>query len=152
MFKNYLRSTLRNLSKNKVYALTNIAGLSVGMAVAMLIGLWIWDEYSYDKYHQHFDRIAEVMENNTINGVTQTGVATSPPVASALQKNYNDFKHIVISSWKGPHTMTLGEKQVSYSGRFMGPEAPDMLTLKMLKGSRAGLQDPSSILISTGQG
>jgi len=46
MFKNYLRTALRNLLKNKSSSFINISGLAVGMAVVMLIGLWIWDELS----------------------------------------------------------------------------------------------------------
>ena len=46
MFKNYLKVVFRNLVRNKVYSFVNIGGLAVGMAVAMLIGLWIYDELS----------------------------------------------------------------------------------------------------------
>jgi hypothetical protein len=49
MIRNYLKIAWRNLIKNKAHTFINVAGLSVGMAVAMLIGLWIWDELSYDK-------------------------------------------------------------------------------------------------------
>ena len=62
MIKNYLKVAWRNLVKNKASSFINIGGLAVGMAVAMLIGLWIWDELSFDKYHQNYDRIAQVMQ------------------------------------------------------------------------------------------
>jgi len=65
MIKNYLKIAWRNLVKNKTHSFINIAGLSVGMAVAMLIGLWIWDELSFDKYHQNYDRIVQVMQHQT---------------------------------------------------------------------------------------
>jgi hypothetical protein len=69
------------------------------MSVAMLIGLWMWNELSFDKYHQNYDHIAQVMEQNTMNGVIQTGVNIELPLAQALQKNYGSaFKHIVMSS------------------------------------------------------
>jgi cytoskeletal protein RodZ len=54
--------------KNKAHSLINIIGLSVGMAVAMSIGLWIWDELSFNKENPNYDRIAQVMQHNTING------------------------------------------------------------------------------------
>ena len=53
MIKNYLKIAFRNLSKNKIYSFINIAGLAVGIAVAMLIGLWVWDELSFNKYHKN---------------------------------------------------------------------------------------------------
>ena len=54
MFKNYLTIALRNLSRNKVYAFINIAGLSIGLACAMLILLYVKDEVSFDKFHPAF--------------------------------------------------------------------------------------------------
>ena len=65
MIKNYFKIALRNLGKNKASSFINIGGLAVGMAVAMLIGLWIYDEFSYDKYHKNYDRIARVMQHQT---------------------------------------------------------------------------------------
>ena len=65
MFKSYLRVAWRNLSKNKVSSFINILGLAVGMAVAMLNGLWIWDEFSFNKYHRNYDRIAQVVARET---------------------------------------------------------------------------------------
>ena len=72
MLKNYLRIAWRNLLKNKVSSTINISGLAVGISVALLIGLWIWDEVSFDKDNNHYDRIAEVMQNQNLNGEIQT--------------------------------------------------------------------------------
>ncbi|WP_310589203.1 ABC transporter permease [Dyadobacter sp. Leaf189] len=58
MIKNYFKIALRTLTKNKVYSFINISGLAMGMAVAMLIGLWIHDELSYDRYFKNYSRIA----------------------------------------------------------------------------------------------
>jgi len=149
MLKNYFRTAWRALSKNKVHSFINIAGLSTAMAVAMLIGLWIWDELSFNTYHKNYHRIAQVMQQRTTNGVINTGVAISQPLAPALQKNYgSDFKHVVMASWVEPHILTVGDKKISYTGDFMGAEGPEMFTLKMLKGARDGLRDPYSMLIS----
>src|SRR5678816_536050 len=61
MIKNYFKIAWRNLSRNKVSSLINIGGLTVGIAVALLIGLWIYDELSFNKYHQNYERIAQIM-------------------------------------------------------------------------------------------
>jgi putative ABC transport system permease protein len=149
MIKNYLKIAWRNLLKNKAHSFINITGLSIGMSVAMLIGLWIWDELSFDKYHQNYDRIAQVMQQRTNNGTVNTGVAVPLTLDAALRKNYgSDFKHIVLASWTGDHILAVGEKKISWLGDFMGAEGPEMFSLNMLKGSQNGLQDPSSILIS----
>jgi len=149
MIRNYLKVAWRNLIKNKASSFINIGGLGVGMAVAMMIGLWIWDELSFDKYHQNYDRIAQVMQHETFNGSINTGAAIPLPLDAELRKSYgSDFKHIAIASWTDSHVLAVGDKKISYRGNFMGAEAPEMFSLRMLKGTRGGLKGPSSILIS----
>ncbi len=67
MLQNYLKIALRNLSKNRVYASINIGGLAVGMAVAMLIGLWVWDELNVNQSFSNKSTIARVMQSKTFN-------------------------------------------------------------------------------------
>ncbi len=149
MIKNYFKIAFRNLLKNKTHSFINIVGLSAGMTVAMLIGLWIWSELSFDKYHKNYDRIARVMQNQTSNGETTSLKAMPMPVASRLRQIYgDDFKQIVLSSWTNPHQLTFKEKSVSATGSYMESGAPEMLTLNMLKGTRSALKDPSAIMLS----
>jgi putative ABC transport system permease protein len=149
MFRNYLTTALRNLRKNKAHSFINIAGLSIGMAVAMLIGLWIWDELQFDKYHKNYDRIAQVMQNQTFNGKVSTGMGNVIPLATELRKSYGgDFKYVVLSSWNMNSLVAFGEKKINTRGSYMEADAPDMLTLKMIAGSRKGLSMPSSVLLS----
>ena len=149
MITNYLKIAWRNMVKNRASSFINIGGLAVGMAVAMLIGLWIWDELSFDKYHQNYDKLAMVMQSETASGSISTQSAIPLPLDAELRKSYgSDFKHIAICSWTEQHVLNVGDKNVSYRGNFMGAEAPEMFTLKMLAGSRQGLTDRSSILIS----
>src|SRR5450432_171393 len=149
MIKNYFKIAWRNLFRNRVSSFINITGLSVGMAVAMLIGLWIWDELSFDKYHQNYGRIAQVMENDTHNGTIHTNSAIPLPLDAEMRKSYgSDFKYIVMASWNDQHVLAVGNKKISCPGSFIGEEAPEMLTLDMIKGSRNGLKDPSSMIIS----
>lgn len=73
MLKNYFKTAWRNIVKNKFSSVINIGGLAVGIAVTILIGLWVYDELSFDRYHKNYDRIAQVMQNVTNNGEVQTG-------------------------------------------------------------------------------
>ena len=149
MIKNYFKIAWRNLIKNKASSFINIGGLAVGMAVAMLIGLWIWDELSFDKYHQNYDRVAIAMQHETFNGTINTSAVISLPLDAELRKSYgSDFKHIALSSWTEKHVLNVGDKNISYSGNFMGSEAPEIFSLKMLSGTRNGIKDRSSIMIS----
>ncbi len=149
MIKNYFKTAWRNLSKNKMHSFINISGLSIGMAVAILIGLWIYNERSFNKYFKNYDRIASVMLNHTVNNSTKTGSAIPLPLEAAIRKNYgSDFKHIVMMSFTENHVLSVGDKKITYPGNFMGAEGPEMLTLNMLEGNHDGLKGPSSILIS----
>ncbi len=149
MLKNYIKIAFRNLVKQKGYSFINIAGLATGMAVAILIGLWIWDELSYDKYHENYDRIAQVWQHNVYNGNTESQVSNPYLMAEEIRNNFgSDFKYVLQSSWNSTHILAFGEKRFNKDGYYFEPEVTEMLTLKMLKGTRDGLREPHSILLS----
>lgn len=149
MLRNYFKTAFRNLLRNKMHSFINMAGLSAGMAVAILIGLWIWDELSYDKYHKNYDRIARVMQHVTNNGEVQTWGSVPYPLADELRKNYgSDFKAIMLAGSNAPHMLVHEDKKFIKGGFFIQPQAPEVFSLEMLKGTREGLKDPSSILLS----
>ncbi|SDL61317.1 ABC transporter permease [Siphonobacter aquaeclarae] len=148
MLRNYLKVALRALLKNKAYSFINIVGLATGMAVTMLIGLWIWDELTFDRYHKNYDRIAQVMLHQTWDGHKGTQTAVPVPLHKELKAKYSDFKYVVPSSWNFEHILSYKDKKFRKRGSYMGPDAPDMLSLNMLKGTGKGLLDPHSILLS----
>src|SRR3569833_284171 len=127
----------------------NFGGLAVGTRVAMLIGLWIWDELSFNTYHQNYDRIAQVRSRLINRGEVGVNSSLQYPLMTELKTNYrNNFKHVVMASWDVDNILSAGDKKLSRTGLFMDPDAPEMLTLKMVHGSRAGLKDVHSIMLS----
>jgi putative ABC transport system permease protein len=149
MIKNHILIAWRGLCKGRMNSVINISGLAAGMAVTTLIGLWIWDELSFNRCHDHYDHIASVMVRETVNGNVRVGGVIALPMEAAMEKGYGaDFKHIVMSSWNDGHILSIGDKHVAYPGVFIGSGAPDMLSLRMVRGSRDGLSGPSSLLIS----
>jgi hypothetical protein len=119
------------------------------MAVAMIIGLWIWDELTFDKNLPNYNRIAQVMQHNTINGETGTWTSMPLPLGAELRKSYgSDFKYVIVSSWTETHFLTIGDKKNTKDGNFFEPQATEMFGLQMLKGNRDGLKETFSILIS----
>ena len=100
MIKNFFTIAWRNLLKSKVYSAINIAGLATGMAVAILISLWIWDELSYDHYHKNHELLAQVMTTQTFNGETGTGQAVAEPLGIELRNKFgSDFTAVSMASW-----------------------------------------------------
>jgi len=149
MIKNYIKIAWRNILRNKIQTFINIAGLSLGMAVVILIGFWIYDELSFNKYFKNYDSIVQVMQHQTLNSDVGTQIPIPLPLAPKLLQDYKaDFKYMVMSDWTDEHIISSGDKKLVQLGNFMQSEAPEMLTLNMLKGSRSGLTDPSSILLS----
>jgi putative ABC transport system permease protein len=149
MIKSFFKTAYRNLIRNKVSAFINIGGLSVGMTVFLLIGLWIWDELSYDHNFKNHARIARVMQNQHFSGEIKTWTNQAMQLGPELRNNYgSNFKHVVIAGFTYAHQLTQGDKHVSQQGNFMEPGITEMLSLDMIRGSRSGLNDPSSILLS----
>ncbi|WP_174260179.1 ABC transporter permease [Spirosoma endbachense] len=149
MLQNYLKIAFRNLTKNQVYSAINIGGLAVGMAVAMLIGLWVYDEFSFNQYHPSYDRIAQVMQHATSNGKVESQVANPAVMGPELRAKYgSNFKYVVQASWPGSYVLSIGDNHVSKEGIYFEPDGPAMLGLRMRQGTYAGLKDPYSIMLS----
>ncbi len=72
MIKNYFKTAWRNIIKNKTYSVINVLGLATGMAVAMIIGLWIYDEVSANKNFKNYDTIYQVMMHQTFDAFRGT--------------------------------------------------------------------------------
>ena len=144
MFKSYLKVAWRNLLRNRTSSFINISGLAIGMAVAMLIGLWIWDELSYNKSFENYDRIGLLMQHQTSNGKINTFNAMPFPLGEELKTHYgNNFKYVIMSSWTDEHIISAGEKNLARKGIYMQSGAPHMFSLQMIEGTRDALKDPA---------
>jgi len=149
MYKNYVKVGWRSLLRNGGYSFINISGLAIGMAVAMLIGLWVWDEVSYNSNHKNKDRIAAVLQNMTYGDVIETMSSESFQLGAELRTSYgNYFKHVVMKSFTQGSVLTYGEKAISQTGNFMEAEGPELLSFEMTMGVRDGLKDLNAILLS----
>lgn len=149
MFRNYFKIAWRNLKNNKGYSAINIGGLALGMAVTLLIGLWVVDELSHNNYFVKKERLAQVYQSQTFNGNTGTGPAIPRPLEKALRDGYSDnFKHLVMSSWNNSRYLKYEDKSLSKTGYFMQREAPEMLSLNILKGEKDGLRELNSVMLS----
>ncbi|MGZ3811812.1 MAG: ABC transporter permease [Mucilaginibacter sp.] len=149
MIKSYFKVAWRSLLKNKVYSFINVLGLAFGMAVAMLIGFWMFDELTYDHYHANHEKIAQVMVTQTFNNEVGTGQAMAIPLGEELHTKYPaDFKYVTLCSWNFGFILGSGEKKLSKNGMWVQPDFPKMIGLHMLDGNINALTDPSSMLLS----
>ena len=149
MFKNYFKTAWRSIKRNKIYSFINIGGLATGMAIAMLIAFWVYNETSYNTYFKNYNSIARIKQNQTFDGKVYTMDVIPFPLGKALQTEYgSDFKHVIMSSPQGGHILDYGLKSINESGAFMDKGADEMLTLKMLQGKYGSLTQPNNILLS----
>jgi len=149
MYKSYLKTGWRNLIRNKGYSLINIGGLATGMAVTLLIGLWVYDELSFNKYFDNYERIAQVKQHQVNNGEIQTWSSMPYPLAAELRENYAaDFRHIVMGTPRVDNVLQYENIKLKKSGMFFEPGAPEMFSLKMVYGDHGGLREPASIMLS----
>lgn len=149
MLKNHITIAWRNLVKTKGYSFINI-GLALGMSVALIIGLWVNDELSFNKYHDNYDQIAQVMKAGTFQGKHYYGQDYLQfPMLHELRTTYGaNFKYVVPRQGKFEAILSIDDKKISKTGTNIGEDGPEMFTWRMIHGTRAGLKDPQSIMIS----
>lgn len=96
MFKNYFTMTRRNIRKHKLNSIINIVGLSVGMAVCLLIFIWIQDESGYDRFHANRDDIAQVYSEMTYSsGESQISMSSYYPLSRVLREECPEIRESV---------------------------------------------------------
>lgn len=152
MLRNYFVIAWRNLTKNKVSTFINIGGLTAGMAVAMLIGLWIWDELSFNSYNRNYHAVAKMARSEQgSNGeifISDKNNHFPIPLAAELRTNYHDyFTHVALASESNEHIITYDNKQFSRTGMYVEKDFTDIVTLKIVSGSIAGFTETNTILL-----
>ena len=129
-----------------MYSFINIAGLSVGMAVAVLIGLWINDELSFNKNFKNYDRLGQLWQFVNFTGEKASYGVVPIPLADEIRSKYPEFKSVSASVERKP-ILSAGEKKFAENGNYVEPVFTDMLSLKMTAGKSNGLKDINSILL-----
>jgi putative ABC transport system permease protein len=149
MFSNYFKTAWRSLLHNKSSSALNILGLATGMAVALLIGLWVYDQSSYDRFLPGYDRAYQVRYNYTNKGEISTQSEVCLPLANALK---NDIPEV---AWASPvfgpvsNALALGDKTVRPRGLIGGEDFLNIFQFPLLKGNAAtALKDPYSIVLT----
>lgn len=148
MFINYFKTAWRNLVKNKGYSIINIGALAVGMAVAMLIGLWMHDELSANKHFKNYHSLYQVIMHQSNDGALSTSWVTPFPLGDELKSKYSDFKAVTMCDGGGTHLLENGDKKLVKFGFFIGEDAVNMFSFNILYGDKNALHDPYSIVLT----
>lgn len=152
MFKNYFKTALRNISKHRVYSVFNIIGLATGMAVFVLILLYVQYELSFDRHHENAKQIYRVVTENPGNyylGSNQYGT-TPPPLAPTLMTEYPEVLSATRIASRGGILVACEEKSfLEERVHFCDPQTFEIFTFDFIRGNpQTVLQDPLSIVLS----
>ena len=149
MLFNYFRTAWRSLLRNRLYSLLNVLGLAIGMAVALLIGLWVHDQYSYDHF-PGYQQAYQVRYNYSDNGVIRNTEMVSIPLAAVLKQDIPEVAHVALMA-PGPweQTVRVADKQLNLIGMTVGEEFLQVFPFPVAEGDAAtALQEPGSVVLT----
>jgi putative ABC transport system permease protein len=135
MFKNYIKVAWRSLLKNKGFSFINIAGLAIGMAAAMLIGLWIKNELSFDRFHRNTNDIYVAYNRSKFEGEIRSWSTTPSPLGPALKQEFPEVKLTVRVGYTDRNLIDFNGKKLQAEGFHADPGFLKMFTFPLLGGS-----------------
>ncbi|MEO3408463.1 ABC transporter permease [Mucilaginibacter sp. CAU 1740] len=152
MLRNYIKIAWRNILNNKVYSAINILGLAAGMAVALMIGLWVVNEYSYDRFLPNYEQLYQVEQHfTTQHDGEHTQTALSLPLAEVLRKEIPGIKRVAETDWVGMqwHDLLVGDKKLYLAGGSAHPDFLQIFKYPFIKGSAKDVfTQPNSIILN----
>jgi len=148
MFKNYFKIAFRNLQRTKTFSFINITGLVMGMSCCMLICLWLYNEVTFDKFHENRASIYQVYNRATIDGKLFCWTYTPKPLAPALKQDYAGIANTCRTSGS-TYVTSVGDKKISSPGMFVDTSFLNIFTFPLLKGDKATvLNDPHAVVLT----
>jgi putative ABC transport system permease protein len=153
MLKQYCKTAVRNLWKQKVFSFINIIGLTIGLASFLLIALFIFDELTFDRLHTKGDHIYRVVENKTsAEGITTSRASTGFQVSASAMAQFPEIKEVArISHFWRPDIRPGNNKAKVFHEELIAAN-PGFLTVfsfPLLYGDRnSALTDPKSVVLT----
>src|ERR1700726_4667924 len=142
MVKNFLKIAFRNLWRSKGFSAINILGLTVGMASAILILLWIQNEMSFDRFHHNKDRLYEAWDRETFDADLHCWNTTPKILGPTLKQDYPEIKNATRVNWGNNFLFTIGEKRITAMGTCVDPAFLTMFSFPLVRGdAKSALND-----------
>ena len=149
MIKNFLKIAYRNLLRSKGFSILNISGLAIGMASAMLILLWVLDEFSYDNFYPGQDRIMVAWDRDKWDNEVKCWSTTPKILGPTVKKDFPEVEKTTRVNWGDNLLMTVGDKKLTIHGTCVDPDFLTMFGPPFINGNvNTALNDPTSIVLS----
>ena len=151
MFKTYFKVAFRNLRRSKGFSAINIIGLSIGMASAIIILLWIQNEMSYDQFHEKGNRIYAVWNRAMIDGKLTAWNATPKVLARTLEKDLPEVEQAARVNWSGSPIFSIGEKKLSIRGNMVDSNFLQIFSFPLIEGNPETVLNNAHSIVLTQQ-
>ncbi|MBI9039734.1 MAG: ABC transporter permease [Bacteroidales bacterium] len=148
MLRNYLISTIRNLIRQKGFSIINILGLTIGMAIAILIYIWVTNELSYDKFNRKVDNLYRLVQTQHYTSGPLTTVCMPGPIAKDIRDDIPEIKNSFMYYQVGA-TISYNEKLYSETVRLSDPEVFEMFDFEFLQGDPSHVFDDINSVVLT---
>jgi putative ABC transport system permease protein len=150
MFKNYIKTAVRSLYKNKGFTAINILGLALGLATCLLIVFYVVDELSYDRYNTKADRIYRVNEDLKLGENNVQYAVAMPPLAKTLKVEYPYIEDATRIKAAGTTHVKKGNiNMVENRVGFVDASIFNVFTLPMVSGDpKTALLEPNTVVIT----
>jgi len=149
MFKNYFKTTMRSLLKNKAYSFLNVAGLAIGIACAGLIFLWVGDELTFDNNNVKKDNLYAVKVNMEYSGNRFTMGSTPRVMAAAMKTEIPGITNTCrVSDGDFNSLFNIDGKAMYASGRYADPSVFSMFTLPFVKGNAGSSSNAFTLVVT----
>lgn len=151
MLKNYLKITLRNIFKNKIYSFINIFGLAVGLAATILILLWVMDELSFNYFNNNIERIYIAAQTQHYKNMEDFTVSATPTaLAPYLKSVYPAVEYSTrYTAYSDENLVSYEEKNFSETVKYADPDFFKIFTFNFIEGKiENAFKEPNSIVIT----
>jgi putative ABC transport system permease protein len=149
MLKNYFKVAWRNIVRTPGYSMLNVSGLAIGMAVALVIGLWVYNQFSFDKFLPEHETVYRVQRNFNSNTDTLTFQTTSLKLADALRTQIPEIEYAAESDWTSNHGLIAGDKKMYINGAIAGTDFFKILQYPFVEGNaNTVFKDAYSIVLT----
>jgi putative ABC transport system permease protein len=149
MFKNNIKTAIRDLLRNKGFAFLNVAGLVLGISIGLLIVFYVTDELSFDKYNKKADRIFRINTDVKFGNSTVSFAQAGPPMAAALTREFPEVEKSIRITASSNRFKKGNEQVLEDRGAYCDPGIFGFFTLPMIEGDPVtALKEPNSIVVT----